>query len=100
MIVIESRIKGEGRGVFASQLPKMMPITINLPPDLEQDLIRQAQQANILLPSFILPALRRATHRPPIADARWPEIIPSYTGNPDFPRLESCRSELLPPKEV
>lgn len=35
-----------------------MQIMINLPPDLEQDLIRQAAQANIPLQTLVLQALR------------------------------------------
>jgi hypothetical protein len=36
-----------------------MQITINLPPDLEQDLLRQAEKSNVPLQTLILQALRQ-----------------------------------------
>jgi len=76
-----------------------MQITINLPPDLEQDLIRQAAQSNIPLQTLILQALRRIIQTPPISISQWSEAILSYEGIPDFPAFESYRDGLLPPRE-
>ncbi|MGA7931955.1 MAG: hypothetical protein WCA35_00095 [Kovacikia sp.] len=76
-----------------------MQITINLPPDLEQDLIRQAAQSNVPLQTFILQALRQMTQIPQVSTSRWSEVILSYEGIPDFPPFESYRDELLPPPE-
>jgi predicted transcriptional regulator len=36
-----------------------MQITINLPPDLEEDLLRQAKTSNVPLQTIILQALRQ-----------------------------------------
>ena len=47
-----------------------MHITIDLPPDLEQDLIRQAVQSNIPLQTIILQALRRTIQPPSISTSR------------------------------
>jgi hypothetical protein len=76
-----------------------MQITINLPPDLEQDLIRQAAQSNVPLQTLILQSLRQMTQIPPVSTSRWSEVILSYEGIPDFPSFESYRDELLPPPE-
>lgn len=76
-----------------------MQITIDLPPDLEQDLIRQATQSNIPLQTLILQALRQMIQTPPISTSQWSEVILSYEGIPDFPAFESYRDELLPPGE-
>jgi hypothetical protein len=76
-----------------------MQITIDLPPDLEQDLIHQATQSNIPLPTLIVQVLRRTMQTPPISVSQWPEAILSYQGIPDFPAFESYRDELLPPRE-
>ena len=76
-----------------------MQITINLPPDLEQDLIRQASQANIPLQNLILQALRQVAQPTTAATSHWPDIILSYDGTPDFPAFESYRDELLPPRD-
>jgi hypothetical protein len=76
----------------------MTAITIDLPQDLEQDLIRQAAQSNIPLQSLIIQALRQlAQTTPPIS--QWSELVLSYEGTPDFPAFESYRDELLPPHE-
>jgi hypothetical protein len=77
----------------------MMQITINLPPDLEQDLIRQAAQSNVPLQTLILQALRQMTQIPHVSTSQWPESILSYEGIPDFPLFESYREELLLPPE-
>jgi hypothetical protein len=77
-----------------------MQITIDLPPDLEQDLIRQAEQSNIPLQTLIVQALRQMIQTPSASTAHWSEAILSYTGNPDFPAFESYRGELLPPREL
>ena len=76
-----------------------MQITINLPPDLEQDLIRQASQSNIPLQTLILQALRQVTQPTAAATSQWSDIVLSYEGTPDFPAFESYRDELLPPRE-
>jgi hypothetical protein len=76
-----------------------MQITIDLPPDLERDLIRQAAQSNIPLQALILQALRQMTQTPSVSTSQWSEIILSYKGIPDFPTFESYRDELLPPHE-
>ena len=76
-----------------------MQITINLPPDLEQDLIRKASQANIPLQTLILQALRQVTQPINAATSQWSDIVLSYEGIPDFPAFESYRDELLPPPE-
>jgi len=78
---------------------KMMQIMIDLPPDLEQDLIRQAAQSNVPLQTLILQALRRMIQTPPISTSQWSDIILSYEGIPDFPAFESYRNELLLPRE-
>lgn len=76
-----------------------MQITINLPPDLEQDLIRQAVQSNVPLQTLILQALRRITQSTSASASTWPEIVLAYDGMPDFPAFEAYRNELLPPCE-
>ena len=75
-----------------------MQITIDLPPDLEQDLMRQAEQSNVPLSTLILQVLRQITQKPSIP--QWPDTILSYQGIPDFPAFESYREELLPPSEA
>jgi hypothetical protein len=76
-----------------------MQITIDLPQDLEQDLIRQATQSNIPLQTLILQALRQLTQAAPSTASQWSDTVLSYSGIPDFPALESYRDELLPPRE-
>ncbi|PSB18097.1 hypothetical protein C7B65_16375 [Phormidesmis priestleyi ULC007] len=76
-----------------------MQITIDLPPDLEQDLIRQAAQSDVPLQTLILQALRRIIQTPSVSTSQWSEAILSYEGIPDFPALDSYRNELLPPSE-
>ena len=74
-----------------------MQITLQLPPDLENNLIQQAHQLNIPLETLILQTLRQIT--PPTPSAQWPDLILSYLGEPDFPAFESYREELLPPSK-
>jgi hypothetical protein len=74
-----------------------MQITLQLPPDLENNLIQQAHQLNIPLETLILQTLRQIT--PPTPAAQWSDLILSYLGEPDFPAFESYRDELLPPSE-
>jgi hypothetical protein len=76
-----------------------MQITIDLPQDLEQNLLRQAAQSNVPLQTLIIQALRQLT--PPDSNpvSQWSDIILSYQGHPDFPAFESYRDELLPPHE-
>lgn len=76
-----------------------MQITIDLPPDLERDLIRQAAQFNIPLQTLILQALRQLIQAKSGSTFAWPEVILSYEGSSDFPEFESYRDELLPPRE-
>lgn len=76
-----------------------MQITIDLPPDLEQDLIRQAAQFNVPLQTLILQTLRRVMQTSSISASHWPETILIYEGISDFPAFESYRSELLLPTE-
>lgn len=71
-----------------------MQITINLPPDLEQVLIRQAAQSNVSLQDFILKALRQSSQKTPADASQWPEAVLSYEGIPDFPAFESYREAL------
>lgn len=76
-----------------------MQITINLPSDLEQDLIRQASQSNIPLQTLILQALRQVAQPSAVGASQWSDIVLSYEDTPDFPAFESYRDELLPPRE-
>jgi hypothetical protein len=76
-----------------------MQIMIDLPQDLEQDLIRQATQTNVPLQTLILQALRQLTQTTPSPASQWSDTVLSYGGIPDFPALESYRDELLPPRE-
>lgn len=76
-----------------------MQIMINLPPDLEQDLLRQAEQSNVSLQTFILQALLQMIQPQSVSTSQWSEIILSHEGIPDFPPFESYRDELLPPPE-
>jgi hypothetical protein len=77
-----------------------MQITIELPPDLEQDLMRKAAHTDVSLQTFILQALRQIIQTPKNYNSQWSEIVLSYTGAPDFPPFESYRDELLPPREL
>lgn len=74
-----------------------MQITIDLPPDLEQDLVRQATLSNVPLQTLILQALRQLTQNPPVS--QWSDVVLSYKGISDFPAFESYRDELLPSRE-
>lgn len=74
-----------------------MQITIELPSDLKQDLIRQAAQLNLPLQTLILQVLRQINQAPSISTSQWPEAILSYEGVPDFPTFESYRDELPAP---
>jgi hypothetical protein len=76
-----------------------MQIMIDLPQDLEQDLIRQATQSNVPLQTLILQALRQLTQAAPRTASQWSDTVLSYGGIPDFPSFESYRDELLPPHE-
>jgi hypothetical protein len=66
-----------------------MQITIDLPPALEQDLIRQAAKFNVPLQTLILQALRRTIQTPPMATFQWSEVI--------FPMKEFLTSLLSSP---
>jgi hypothetical protein len=76
-----------------------MQVTIDLPQDLEQNLIQQAQQLNIPLETLILQSLHQLTQVKQSNVAGWPDIILAFNGEPDFPAFESYRDELLPPRE-
>jgi hypothetical protein len=76
-----------------------MQITIDLPQDLEQDLIRQAAQSNVPLQSLIIQALRQLAQPNLTPSSQWPEAVLSFTGLSDFPAFESFRDELLSPNE-
>lgn len=73
-----------------------MQITIDLPQDLEQDLIRQAAQSNVPLQALIIQALRQLTQPTPTTVSPWSDAVLSYEGMPDFPAFESYCDELLP----
>lgn len=77
-----------------------MQITIDLPQDLEQDLLRQAAQSNVPLQTLIIQALRQLTQPTSTPVSQWPDAVLSYQGIPDFPAFESYRDELLPPREM
>lgn len=77
-----------------------MQITIDLPLELEQDLLRQAEQSNITLQTLILQALRQTIQTSPVSTSQWSKVILSYEGIPEFPAFESYRNELLPPREL
>ena len=75
-----------------------MQITIELPPDLEQNLIHQAAQSNIPLQTLVLQTLRQVTQSPSEI-SQWSDVILAYEGTPDFPPFESYREDLLPTTE-
>jgi hypothetical protein len=77
-----------------------MQITIDLPQDLEQDLLRQAAQSNVPLQTLIIQALRQRTQPIPAPVSQWSDAVLSYQGIPDFPAFESYRDELLSPQEI
>lgn len=77
-----------------------MQITIDLPQDLEQDLLRQAAQSNIPLQTLIIQALRQLTQPTSAPVSQWSDAVLSYQGIPDFTAFESYRDELLPPREM
>jgi hypothetical protein len=77
-----------------------MQITIDLPQDLEQDLIRQAAQSKIPLQTLIFQALRQPTQATPSTVSQWSDTVLSYSGIPDFPPFESYRDELLTPHKL
>lgn len=70
-----------------------MQITIDLPTDLEQDLIRQAAQSNIPLQTLILETLRQRTQTTSSAISHWSDVVLSYQGIADFPAFESYRCD-------
>ena len=76
-----------------------MQITLDLPQDLELDLIRQAAQSNVPLQTLIIQALRQLTQTNKSTVGQWSDVVLSYNGMPDFPAFESYRDELLPPSE-
>lgn len=77
-----------------------MQITIELPQDLEQDLIRQAAQSKVPLQTLIIQALRQLTQAAPTPASQWSDVVLSYSGMPEFPAFESYRDELLSPREA
>jgi hypothetical protein len=77
-----------------------MQIMIDLPQDLEQDLLRQAAQSNVPLQTLIVQALHQLTQPVSAPVSQWSDTVLSYQGIPDFPAFESYRDELLPPQEM
>lgn len=71
-----------------------MKITIEIPIELEQDLICQSKQENILLQDLILQALHQLAQSP-ITNEQWLESVLSHEGIPDFPAFETYRDELM-----
>ena len=76
-----------------------MQIMIDLPTDLEQDLIHQAAQLNVPLQTLILETLRQRTQTTSSSISQWSDVVLSYQGISDFPAFESYRDELVPPCE-
>jgi hypothetical protein len=76
-----------------------MQLTIDLPQDLEQELIQQAALSNVSVQTLILQTLRQRILSSSVEPSPWPEAILSYQGDPDFPAFESHRDELLPATE-
>ena len=76
-----------------------MQITIDLPTDLEQDLIHQAAQLNVPLQTLILETLRQRTQTTSSSISQWSDVVLSYQGLSDFPAFESYRDQLVPPCE-
>jgi hypothetical protein len=76
-----------------------MQIIIDLPQDLEQDLVRQSKQLNISLETLILQSLRQLNQGIPNPASGWSDLIQNYEDIPDFPAFESYRNELLLPRE-
>lgn len=68
-----------------------MQITLNIPEDLEQNLLQQATQLNIPLGTFIVQSLHQLTQTEQNNISPWSDIILSYNGIPDFPPFESYR---------
>ncbi len=73
-----------------------MQLTIDLPQDLEQELIQQAALSNVSIQTLVLQTLRQRIPSSSIKPSLWPEAILAYQGDPDFPAFESYRDELLP----
>ncbi len=74
-----------------------MQIIIDLPLDIEQDLVRQSEQSNVSVQTLILQVLRQSIQTSSVA--HWSKAVLSYEGIPDFPPFESYRDELIPPSE-
>lgn len=87
-----------GQSLIAGRVP--MQITINLPPDLEQYLLRQSAQSNLPLSLIVLQVLRQFLQISPISVSQWPDAVLAYEPSPDFPEFESYRDELISPQEV
>ncbi|MGI0493694.1 hypothetical protein ACN4EG_18080 [Alkalinema pantanalense CENA528] len=73
-----------------------MQITIDLPKDLEQHFLQQAEQLNIPLRTLVIQALRQLIPHQTSPVDPWPDTILNYQGDPEFPAFESYRNELLP----
>ncbi len=76
-----------------------MQITIDLPADLEKELIQQASKSNLPLQALILQTLRQNTATSAVTH-QWPQDVLDFQGYSDFPAFESHREDLLPPAEV
>jgi hypothetical protein len=73
-----------------------MQLTIDLPQDLEQELVQQAALSNVSIQTLVLQTLRQRISSSPVKPSPWPDAILSYQGVLDFPAFESYRDELLP----
>ncbi|MEM8605049.1 MAG: hypothetical protein AAGF24_14600 [Cyanobacteria bacterium P01_H01_bin.121] len=77
-----------------------MQVTIDLPPDLEQDLVRQAAESNISLQILILRALRQLSRDTMLPLSEWPDTVLLHEGVAEFPAFEAYREELTPPPDT
>jgi hypothetical protein len=75
-----------------------MKITLQLPPDLERQLLDSADRNQQTPEALILQTLRQNLPIVPHT-ADWPQVVLNYAGDPEFPAFESARDELLPPRE-
>ncbi|OKH18766.1 hypothetical protein [[Limnothrix rosea] IAM M-220] len=77
-----------------------MQITIDLPADLEKELIAKASESKLPLQTLILQTLRQNTQTVPTVMTQWPQEILDFYGDSEFPAFESHREDLVPPPEV
>jgi hypothetical protein len=87
-----------GRCPIAAWLGLSMKITLQLPPDLERQLLDSADRSQQTPEALIVQTLRQ--HLPLFPDSTgWPQVVLDYAGDPEFPAFESARDELLSPSE-